>query len=500
MNVRASRVTFSIPHPTPIEASLSAPEMVRKTNKWTVTAILVFADACAFAAAVLCAVLCASFISYSLFGLPFLALEPAAFVQQVSTLAGICVGIAVWFAASGHYIERRLLRLDLYEVICGAFFGLLITGFVEFAGKLTFSRLWTLIAWTMVCFLVPLGRIAARRALRRFRLWAQDVIIFGSGAHLGVVRRSLSHDKYLGYRVVRERPIAFNASRSTTQADLDNEFARSRASAAVLIPSENEIPFLDTVIDYLNVRLIPYKVVPPISKLPLAGLSTQSFITADAVLLTVRVGLSSTVNRAVKRLFDIAASSVLVILLAPFWLFVAAAIAIEGRSFSSVLFEHERIGHRGRTFKCLKFRTMVPNAMAVLQQLLERDSQALCEWNSTRKLRNDPRRTKFGCFLRAASIDEWPQLINVLRGEMSLVGPRPVVRDELVEHYKDDHSYYLMVKPGITGLWQVSGRNDIGYADRVHLDSWYVRNWTLWNDVIILASTIPAVIKRTGAC
>jgi UDP-galactose-lipid carrier transferase len=284
------------------------------------------------------------------------------------------------------------------------------------------------------------------------------------------------------------------------EADLNNEFARSRSAAVVLIPSETEIQFLDTIIDYLNIRLIPYKVVPPISRLPLAGLSAQSFITADAVLLAVRAGLSSTVNRMVKRLFDIGTSIALIVLLSPFWLLVSAGIAIEGRSLSSVLFAHERIGRGGRRFKCLKFRTMVPDAAAVLQRLLESDPQALREWRSAQKLRNDPRRTKLGCVLRVTSVDELPQLINVLKGEMSLVGPRPVVHDELVQHYKDDHNYYMMVRPGITGLWQISGRNGIGYAERVHLDSWYVRNWTLWTDIIILMSTIPAVCKRTGAC
>jgi Undecaprenyl-phosphate galactose phosphotransferase WbaP len=342
--------------------------------------------------------------------------------------------------------------------------------------------------------------VSARRLLRGLGLWAQDVLILGSGAHLGVVRESFSRDKYLGYRVVSERPIAFNASRSMIQADLDNEFARSTACAAVLIPSETEIQFIENIIDYLNIRLIPYTVVPPISRLPLAGLSAQSFITADAVLLTVRVGLSSAVNQMIKRLFDVGASAALIVCLAPFWLLIAGAIAREGRSLSGVLFAHERIGRAGRPFKCLKFRTMVPNAAAVLQRLLEKDEQARQEWTIAQKLRNDPRCTKLGCILRATSIDEWPQLINVLRGEMSLVGPRPVVRDELLQHYKDDHSYYTMVRPGITGLWQISGRSNIGYSERVHLDAWYVRNWTLWSDMIILGLTIPAVCKRTGAC
>ena len=141
---------------------------------------------------------------------------------------------------------------------------------------------------------------------------------------------------------------------------------------------------------------------------------------------------------------------------------------------------------------------MVVDAEQQLEQLLQQSPEMRAQWEGERKLRHDPRVSRLGAFLRKSSLDELPQLINVIRGEMSLVGPRPVVRTEL-QRYGDQVGYYLMVRPGMTGLWQVSGRNDVDYDSRVYLDSWYVKNWSLWYDLIILLKTVKVVFKRTGA-
>ena len=147
----------------------------------------------------------------------------------------------------------------------------------------------------------------------------------------------------------------------------------------------------------------------------------------------------------------------------------------------------------------LKFRSMVTNSEAVLQQLLSTNPLAAAEWQQAQKLRHDPRITKLGSFLRRTSLDELPQLINVLRLEMSLVGPRPIVQAEIAR-YGEDIAYYYETRPGLTGLWQVSGRTETAYAHRVQLDTWYVKNWTIWHDLAIIAKTVPAVLQRRGAC
>jgi undecaprenyl-phosphate galactose phosphotransferase len=149
-------------------------------------------------------------------------------------------------------------------------------------------------------------------------------------------------------------------------------------------------------------------------------------------------------------------------------------------------------------FPCFKFRTMQVDAEERLRELLANDPAARAEWEREFKLRNDPRITPIGQFLRRTSLDELPQLFNVIRGEMSLVGPRPVIRAELCK-YGDDVDYFLMVRPGMTGLWQVSGRNDVDYDTRVYLDTWYVKNWSLWYDIAILFKTIKVVLRRDGA-
>ena len=164
-----------------------------------------------------------------------------------------------------------------------------------------------------------------------------------------------------------------------------------------------------------------------------------------------------------------------------------------------VFYKQDRIGRHGKTFRIYKFRTMRMNSAQLLSEWLAQHPEALEEWKACHKLKNDPRITRGGRFLRQTSLDELPQILNVFRGEMSLVGPRPVVADELV-NYGRRVSYYLAVVPGLTGLWQVSGRCNVSYDQRVRLDERYVKNWSLWEDMVILFKTPMSVIRRDGAC
>jgi exopolysaccharide production protein ExoY len=190
------------------------------------------------------------------------------------------------------------------------------------------------------------------------------------------------------------------------------------------------------------------------------------------------------------------AALVLLVLFAPLLLFIAWRIAREDGS--PMLFAHYRVGRSGELFRCLKFRTMSRDAEQILRHLLAEDPVAREEWERDHKLRNDPRVTQFGRFLRRTSLDELPQLINVVRGEMNLVGPRPIVLKEL-RRYGHAKYHYLSVKPGMTGLWQVSGRNRTSYEDRVRLDRRYVEQQSIWLDCVILARTIPVVFyKQNG--
>jgi len=200
-------------------------------------------------------------------------------------------------------------------------------------------------------------------------------------------------------------------------------------------------------------------------------------------------------ERVSKRVFDFVVASLLLISIFPILVIIGLLATLDG---GRALFGHRRIGANGDPFVCWKFRTMVPNAAEVLARTLATDAAARAEWDRDFKLRNDPRVTRIGRVLRATSLDELPQLFNVLTGEMSLVGPRPIVTKEIARYGAAFHDY-ARCRPGITGAWQVSGRNDIDYGSRVRLDQEYARNWSLMRDGRILLLTAVVVIQGKGA-
>jgi exopolysaccharide production protein ExoY len=193
-----------------------------------------------------------------------------------------------------------------------------------------------------------------------------------------------------------------------------------------------------------------------------------------------------------KRMFDVLGAVVALILLAPIMILVVGLIRL--LLGKPILFAQERVGFEGKTFVCYKFRTMVRDADEALDQHLLANPAAAEEWHKTRKLKHDPRVTCFGNVLRKSSIDELPQLFNVLRGDMSLVGPRPVLPDEIAR-YGHHASAYLRARPGLTGMWQANGRNSVGYLGRIARDCYYARHWSLWLDLLLLLKTIPALMN-----
>jgi exopolysaccharide production protein ExoY len=203
------------------------------------------------------------------------------------------------------------------------------------------------------------------------------------------------------------------------------------------------------------------------------------------------------IGLASKRVIDIILAVSGIVLLAPLLIicFVVTVVTSPG----PVLFRHRRMGFKGKYFDCLKFRTMVTDAPERLRKLLESDPLAAAEWTANRKLRHDPRVTVIGAILRKSSLDELPQLFNVLKGDMSIVGPRPVTEDELVR-YSSAVNAYLACRPGITGLWQVSGRSTTTYNKRIACDAFYARKWSMTLDAKILIVTIPALLLSDDAC
>lgn len=379
-----------------------------------------------------------------------------------------------------------------------------------------------LLTWCLALAFIPVSRLIIARIRLHFGLWARPTVIIGSGENARRAANALMSNWLLGFNILAF--ISCGPKVPQPSSNITNiEQTKSVSSREVLghsIPvlhidklnretfEKMGNPHIVVAIDSLEfwgiVRLlyetnVPYSnltIVPPMSGIPTIGLGMAHVFRHDVLILTVQNNLVRFIPQVLKRGFDIIASSILLLLCLPVLMLPAAGlIGIRG---GNVVFGHERIGQYGKTFKCLKFRSMVNNSAEVLEKLLDNDPAARAEWNKNFKLRKDPRITWFGQIIRKSSIDELPQLFNVLKGDMSLVGPRPIIAEEL-ERYKDQQDLYNMVRPGITGLWQISGRNDVSYEERLELDSWYSRNWSLWYDIVILCKTLGVVIKRTGS-
>lgn len=354
-----------------------------------------------------------------------------------------------------------------------------------------------------VAALVLVERFVWRQALQRLRRAGR---CFSGGIVVGpereVVRtvRELRRNLTAGYRPIA---VAVTGHRSDTPprelaglprielADLVH-VVRSTRSRAVLIAGDlpggpDEIRSVGWALENLKTELI---LVPRLTDV--AGPRMHLRRVEGLPMVHVELPQYSGVNHVVKRVFDLVAASVMVAALAPVLLGVALAIRLEGKG--PILFRQVRVGARGRTFTMLKFRSMVVDAEKRLEQLRQANEGAGVLF----KMKRDPRVTRVGAFLRRYSLDELPQLFNVLGGSMSLVGPRPPLREE-VELYEDRVSRRLLTKPGITGLWQVRGRSNLSWEESVRLDLYYVENWSLTGDLLILGETVRAVLTKDGA-
>ncbi len=432
------------------------------------------------------------------------ALDPAFDSRPYAHLAPVLLFFPLAYALAGAYPgiglapPEELKRLTLATTLVYLALGAATFLFKEGA---TYSRAVFLLAWAMALFLEPLFRALARELFAKKPWWGVPVLILGAGETGQQIARRLARQPGLGLKPVglldddprlEEVPAIVPVLGGTDRAP---ELARALGVriAVVALPEEprsRRLALLDRLSE--SFPQLVYVPDPP-------GFSSLWVTPKDlgGVLgLEVRKRLLLPGPRALKRALDLALASVLGLALAPLFLILAAWIKLD--SPGPVFFGHRRLGLGGRPFVAWKFRTMVQDAEAVLADYLARNPDARAEWAARQKLRNDPRVTRAGRILRKFSLDELPQLWNVLKGEMSLVGPRPIVEEE-VPRYGEAVRLYFRVRPGMTGLWQVSGRNDTTYAERVELDAYYVRNWSVWLDLYLLARTAWVVLTRKGA-
>jgi len=410
----------------------------------------------------------------------------------------VLILLAVYFEMTGHYTGRLPLWLELKGLVIGTLVALTLDAVIRttvFGGPCGFE---TIMRWLLMVPAVLLTRQAVQVILQQYGLWALRTLVIDQRAGQPETRAALSAELGVDYSVVATVPLAEAAGWQGT--DIEAAVRNAGCEFVVLIVGAGATDAWRherTVISALNRNALRYALAPePTSySLPITGYNSRHDLKPGAVMLVRDHRVMRLLRRMAKSVLDRLTAVLLILVFSPVFLFLFWRIRADG---GPALFGHKRIGANGVPFRCLKFRTMVPNSDEVLRTLLLHDPVARAEWSAKRKLTNDPRITGVGRFLRTSSLDELPQLVNVIKGEMSLVGPRPIVQDE-VQFYGHDFMYYCDTKPGITGLWQVSGRSGTTYEERVRCDVWYVQNWTFWHDCAILIKTISAVLQRKGA-
>lgn len=356
------------------------------------------------------------------------------------------------------------------------------------------SRLVYLMGWALACFGVPLARFFLQRRFSRAPWWGAPLVFLNRTQMGKAVWHYLRKHPEKGFRPVCFVDLPLDIDKAA-QERLKKVALKYRGAVAMVAadPTDLSRSTLSTLTQVFS-RLLVMPLAPETEAVRKFNMVPFALDTTTGFFLQIR--LHDKRRLLVKRAMDLALCAAGAVVLLP--LFVLLALAVRVDSKGPVFYTQRRVGQGGKTFRMHKFRTMVVDADKKLKECLERDPELAAEWARDQKLKIDPRVTRVGKILRRTSLDELPQLIDVVRGDMTLVGPRPIVDAEKAK-YGDLYQDYIRVRPGITGLWQISGRNDTSYKERVELDFFYVSNWTVWLDIWILAKTVPVVIFRRGA-
>lgn len=413
-------------------------------------------------------------------------------------------GLFIIFLTQAHtYRQMKPLIDTMRDIFFAVFYGWIAAIIVLYLLKASnqSSRLFMLLLMPTVLFNVCVLRYAALSLFKRKNLFTEKVILVGAGLTAERVIKFWSED--LGYRYeiagfLDDKPVSKTLPLKYPIlgkfANLKNAVKVHNVNTVIIAAPGISKEVLQSLITKIQNNVEHISFIPDLIGTPMSSVEPSILFTEEILMLNLRNNLANPYNRFLKRVFDLVLTIIggLVILVPMIILAVIVAVDNRGR----VIFAHRRVGIAGKHFYCYKFQTMKPNFD--LQKYLDENPDAAKEWNESFKLTNDPRVTKLGKFLRKYSLDELPQLWNVIKGEMSLVGPRPIVDAELSRYGKFVREYF-MVPPGITGFWQVSGRSDTTYEERVAMDTWYVRNWSVWIDILYLFKTVKAVLGAKGA-
>jgi len=395
---------------------------------------------------------------------------------DISKYQGFGIAYALMIALffyQGIYARRYDFWHECAIAVKSCFFGLLLTLAALALLKINydFSRASLILGFGFMIFIIPAFKFIAKISLFKLGFWKKKAKILGESEEFEL---AIFDDKYLGYiRAQTEYESLFIGGSGMGVREL-NELIEQN------IKENKEILFTPVLRGYDFTQAHIY-----------------NLFNSRTSLFAIHNSLQSKFNIALKRGLDIFLIVMALPLLIP--IFCAVAIAMKtSEPRGKIFFSHQRMGLNGKLFGCLKFRSMRENGAEILKEYLEKNPQEVEYFEKFHKYENDPRVTKLGNFLRKSSLDELPQLINVLKGEMSIVGPRPCAQYER----KDMGRYaelILAVLPGITGIWQVSGRSDVDFETRAQMDAWYMKNWCIWNDIVIIIKTFKVVLMRKGA-
>ena len=362
--------------------------------------------------------------------------------------------------------------------------------------------------WAFVLFAIPITRHGARTALDSIGQWRLPTALIASEARVkdvfAMIDNTLTLASQINWLALEEDAALPKECGKKVQLlpfgdpnELAMTLYREGCSQAIVATSDTQSEHLANLVQRLMEVGISVSLVPSFRRLPLVGATTSYFFGKDILLIEMRSSMRGFPSRFVKRAFDIVGSLGLLALFSPFFLVIVAAIKLHDRG--PIFYAQRRTGRSGIQFGCLKFRTMAPDADARLDRWKIDNPDLYQEFLKTYKLLDDPRVTAPGKWLRRSSLDELPQLFNVLLGEMSLVGPRPIPEAQLNAQYGAAKQLYTTVRPGLTGLWQISGRNNTSLDERVNFDEWYILNWTFWYDIVIIIQTAWIVVTGRGA-
>ena len=433
--------------------------------------------------------------------------EAALTLGDYARLSWVSLIYLVFYVREGLYVRRRPFWVEVRHLYIAIF---LATGF--FLAALTVTRASTLVSRTTIAVmtllllaLAPTTRYIVKASLYRLGLWRKRILILGATPTAELLSHNLARDPFLGYDVTGfldddkgvGTPFGGHAVLGPLDA-LPEQLDRTRSSDVLVALSAISRDQLQRVVSLCEACTESVRLVPDVLGFGLAG--TEIEMVSQVPIISLNYNLRKPWNIALKVAFDRATALIALIILSPLLALTALFIALE--TGGPVFFSQRRVGP-GYGFQCFKFRTMHRDADARLQQYLEAQPEHVAEYETYRKLRgHDPRVTRVGALLRRTSIDELPQLWNILRGDMSLVGPRPYMPSEIDDMGPDPDRVLrtiLITPPGLTGLWQVSGRSEVPFETRIRMDVHYVRNWSLWLDLVIIWKTIWVVLARKGA-